>query len=112
MTGRQSRTPSLRPLGLPRALHVRVDAHGDPVAVLRADARADTRGQSGRESRIEAIDERWRLAEAWWREEPQRRTYYRVILEGGRPLTLFRDDVSGAWFEQPYSAPDQSRTDR
>ena len=55
--------------------------------------------------RVEQIDEIWRVAEAWWREAPQARTYYRVILQGGHPLTLFRDESTGAWSEQPYSAP-------
>ena len=44
------------------------------------------------------------------REAPQARTYYRVILEGGRPLTLFHDDATGAWAEQPYSPPEQTRS--
>jgi hypothetical protein len=93
-------TTSLRPIGTPRGLMVRVDAYGHPAAITRADAR----GHRGNEARIEQIEEIWRIAEAWWREAAQIRTYYRVILEGGRPLTLFRDDASRAWFEQPYSA--------
>ncbi len=65
---------------------------------------------------VEHIDEVWRVAEAWWREAPIQRTYYRVLIEGGRPLTLFRDDgalarpgldggtreSSPAWYEQRY----------
>jgi hypothetical protein len=26
--------------------------------------------------------------------------YYRVILEGDRPLTVFRDMLDGAWYRQ------------
>jgi hypothetical protein len=102
---RQQRRPlsstSLRPIGLPRALVVREDDGHMPLAVMRTDVR----GHRGQEARVESIEEMWRLAEAWWREGPQARTYYRVILEGGRMLTLFRDDETGAWAEQPYSAP-------
>lgn len=90
---------SLRPIGMPRALAVREDAYAMPLAVARTDAR----GRRGAESHVESVEEQWRLAEAWWREAPQRRTYYRVVLEGGRPLTLYRDDVTGAWYEQPYT---------
>ena len=36
--------------------------------------------------------------------EPQERTYLRVILEGGRPLTLYRDGVIDRWFEQRYGS--------
>ena len=85
---------------MPRGLVVRVDADARPIAMARSDAR----GRRGDEARVEQIEEIWRIAEAWWREASQARTYYRVILQGGRPLTLFRDDATGAWFEQPYSA--------
>lgn len=101
---------TLRPIGMPRQVMVRIDrAHPDalPIAVTRTDAR----GKRGPEARVEMVDEVWRIAEAWWRGGPtgsglggQARTYYRVILEGGRPLTIFRDEAHGGWFEQPYSA--------
>ena len=90
---------SLRAIGMPRGLVVRVDGGGTPAAITRA-----VHGR-GVEARVEQIDEVWRIAEAWWREAPQARTYYRVILQGGRPLTLFRDEVTGAWSEQPYTTP-------
>lgn len=99
----RSSATSLRPIGLPRALVVCEDEYAMPLAVARTDAR----GRRGPESCVESIEEQWRLAEAWWRDAPQRRTYYRVVLEGGRPLTLYRDDVTGAWYEQPYTeSPD------
>jgi hypothetical protein len=44
--------------------------------------------------------DRWRIDDEWWRERPLSRTYYRVLLEDGQPLTLFRDDVTGQWYEQ------------
>lgn len=96
---RRVASTSLRPIGLPRALVVREDLHAMPLAVARTDAR----GRRGPESFVESVEGQWRLAEAWWREAPQRRTYYRVVLDGGRPLTLYRDDVTGAWYEQPYT---------
>lgn len=77
-----------------------MDAGGLPVAVVRRDAR----GRGTSEAHVERTEEVWRVAEAWWREAAQARTYYRVILEGGRPLTLFLDEATGAWAEQPYSA--------
>lgn len=89
---------SLRPIGLPRLVEVRVDADGLPVALSRADAR----GRRGDAVPVEQVEEVWRVAEAWWREAPQARTYYRVILAGGRALTLFHDDERGNWSEQPY----------
>ncbi len=92
------RPPSLHPLGLPRALRVRTDGDGLPCAVAR--------GAGGELRAVEQIDEAWRVAEAWWRPSPSgeglARTYFRVILAGGRPLTLFRDDEDGQWYEQHY----------
>ena len=90
---------SLRPMGLPQPLEVRVDERGHPVTVTRATHRGAPRTAR----HVEAIEDVWRVAEAWWREAPQARTYFRVILEGGRPLTLFHDDEQQAWFEQQYS---------
>ena len=78
---------------------------GLPIAI----ARRETRGRRATEVRIERIEDMWRVAEAWWREAPQIRTYYRVVLEGGRPLTLFHDDVTSAWAEQPYSEPEPQK---
>jgi len=104
---RQARdTARLRPIGMPRAVAVHVDSDGLPVAVARTDAH----GRRGAETRVESVEDAWRVAEAWWRAGAQARTYYLVILEGGRPLTLFRDDATGAWSEQPYTAPDLGGT--
>lgn len=89
---------SLRPIGLPRPVEVRVDAGGLPMTLSRTNAR----GRRGDAVPVEQVEEVWRVAEAWWREAPQARTYYRVILAGGRPLTLFHDDERSGWFEQPY----------
>ncbi|MEX1022053.1 MAG: hypothetical protein WD058_02790 [Dehalococcoidia bacterium] len=94
-----------RPIGLPRPLRVRVDGHGLPCAVLRTGPRTalgGVRANQAVEAAVLSVQEVWRVAEAWWREAPQARTYARVILEGGRPLTLFRDDERGEWFEQRY----------
>ena len=97
--GRRITSTSLRPIGMPRGVVVQEDSHAMPLTVARLDAR----GHRGPESLVESVEEQWRLAEAWWRESPERRTYYRVVLSDGRPRTLYRDEVTGAWYEQPYS---------
>ena len=56
------------------------------------------------------MDEAWRITEEWWRETPLGRTYYRVIVDGGSPITIFHDDLTtaagtgldGDWYEQRY----------
>lgn len=97
MSGRHTeRSAALRPLGMPRAVEVRVDPDGLPVAVAR---------RRGEWRQVEQVDDAWRVAEEWWRETPQERTYYRLLLEGGRLLSLFHDGSSGRWYEQRYGGP-------
>ena len=44
----------------------------------------------------------WRIHQHWWRGESVSRDYYRVMTEGGSPLTVYRDLVSGEWSRQEY----------
>lgn len=100
--GAALRAHGVRPLGLPRPLTVHTSAQGEPVEVTLEGGRGE-----GGHHLVEHIEEVWRVAEAWWREAPIRRTYYRVLIDGGRPLTLFHDDSgtsesSPTWYEQRY----------
>jgi len=100
---------SLRALGLPRPVLVRLDAHGLPAAVAR-----ERRGAAPQFRAVEQIDEVWCIADEWWRDPAERgllRAYVRVILEGGGALTLFHDEGGedgeggegdGRWYEQRY----------
>jgi hypothetical protein len=88
-------THGLRPLGLPQARQVEVSDLGLPHALVL----------HGHPVTVERIEEVWRLAEAWWREDPIARTYVRVLLEDGRLVTLFHDDTcvpGDGWYEQRY----------
>lgn len=96
----EQRADGLRPLGLPRPVRVQTDEAGLPSVVTLT-------GQGGTSLAVEQVDEAWRIAEEWWRETPLGRTYYRVIVDGGRPLTLFHDDLAASaslpgWYEQRY----------
>jgi hypothetical protein len=50
--------------------------------------------------KVSRVDEVWRLEDEWWRAAPIDRTYYRVTLESGRSVTLFRDQADGRWYQQ------------
>ena len=81
--------PRLKPLGAPRGTHVVVGADGVPTAVV-----------IGRRARlVSAVRERWRIDDEWWR-SPLARDYLAVVLEDGRPLTLYQDLVEGGWWVQ------------
>jgi hypothetical protein len=49
---------------------------------------------------VVSIDNVCNADEEWWRERPIVRMYYRVNLEDGRGLTVFRDMLDGAWYRQ------------
>jgi hypothetical protein len=57
---------------------------------------------SGRRIGIESVIEAWRIDDEWWRERPVSRVYYRVALEDGRVVDLYRALGSGRWYRQSY----------
>ncbi len=82
--------PKLKPLGRPLAVTVRTDAHGGPTHVRLPGKTART---------VEAVRERWRIDDEWWR-EPISREYLTVVLDDGRMLTLYHDLSDGLWYAQ------------
>jgi hypothetical protein len=93
----ETRADGLRPLGEPHAAEVQADAAGVPVSVRRGHGWLA----------VEQVEEEWRIADGWWRDEAIDRTYFRVVVEDGRRLTLFRNDGASAapgsaWYEQQY----------
>jgi hypothetical protein len=51
---------------------------------------------------VEAVLQLWRIDDEWWRERPVSRLYYSLLLEDGRTVTVYRDEVSGTWARQAY----------
>lgn len=101
----------LRPINRPRGLRVQTDDRARPQTVTFVQDRPNRpqpngRGPNGRRQsqphQVETIDEVWRIVDEWWRVSPITRTYYRVNLDDGRPLTLFHDEIADTWFEQRY----------
>ncbi len=85
-----SDAPRLLPLGRPRPVDVRTDEDGEPLRVRLP----------GRPSRrVEAVRERWRIDDEWWR-RPISRDYRAVVLDDGRALTLYHDLLDGSWYVQ------------
>ena len=82
--------PLLRPLGRPRPVGVRTDEAGEPIYVRLPGSPA---------RRVEAIRERWRIDDEWWRQTISRE-YRAVVLDDGRVLTLFHDLLDGSWYAQ------------
>ena len=87
------RAHRLRPLAGPRRLQVAVDGSGIPLAVVF----------EGAQRAVEAVQDRWRIDDEWWRETPISRLYFELRLEGERVITVYRDlTAGGAWWLQRY----------
>lgn len=94
------RAHRLRPLAGPRPLQLDADEHGTPHSLIFEGARRQ----------VEAVQDRWRIDDEWWREVPLSRMYYELRLEGERVVTVYRDlssgDVAAAagdvWWLQRY----------
>lgn len=82
----------LRSLNTPRRIAVEADDGGRPLAATI----------SGRRVAVEAHHETWRIDDEWWRPKPVSRIYWRVSLEDGRVVDIYRDLASGGWFRQAY----------
>lgn len=86
------RTHRLRPLASPQEARVETDDRRRPqTVVLDGVIRAVT-----------SVQDRWRIDDEWWREQPVSRMYYQLQLEGDRVATVYLDLRRGAWWLQRY----------
>ncbi|MBV9213033.1 MAG: hypothetical protein JOZ25_05225 [Actinobacteria bacterium] len=49
---------------------------------------------------VEGVLEDWVVEDRWWTARPLRRRYFEVVLCDGRNAVVYRDLVTGGWFEQ------------
>jgi hypothetical protein len=89
-SGATPRSQPIRPVNPPIPVKVRENVRHTPVAVRI----------KGRWRKVVSLAEVWSIDEEWWRERPIIRMYYRVNLEDGRQMTVFRDMLDGAWYRQ------------
>jgi hypothetical protein len=81
---------SFRPLNPPIPVAVRESTHKTPLAIQIR----------GRWRNVVSIVDVCNIDEEWWREMPIVRMYYRVNLEDGNQITVFRDMLDGTWYRQ------------
>jgi hypothetical protein len=81
---------SFRPSNPPIPVDVKDSVRHLPVAVRL----------KGRWRRVVSIEDVCNIDEEWWREPPIVRMYYRVRMKNGRQITVFRDMLEGAWYQQ------------
>ena len=90
--GGAERPRTLRRLNTPRSVEVQTDSGGAPGALRRNRAWRSV---------AEVLD-CYRTDDRWWTEQPVSRTYYELLLEDGRAVTVFRDEIGAGWYEQRY----------
>jgi hypothetical protein len=90
-TGETVRADAYKSVNAPEALKVEENAAGLPVTV-----------RIKRRQSVMSIEDRWRIDDEWWRAEPVSRIYYNILLASGQRLVLYKDLVTGGWYEQEY----------
>ena len=90
-TGKTSRIDDLKPVNLPEPIDVEKNEEGVPIAL-----------KTRRRQAIVAIEDRWRIDDEWWRNEPVSRLYYSVRLASGQKQVLFENLINNGWYSQPY----------
>ena len=83
-------TDTIKPVNTPEPARVEENALHCPVAVKLAQRQP-----------VQAIEDKWRIDDEWWRSDRISRLYYAVILASGHRLVLYKDLVNKRWFLQP-----------
>ncbi len=81
---------SVKPLYKPEPLPVKEDPSGSPVRVGKGRLL------------VTAVDDRWRIDDEWWRQDPVSRMYYALILENGERLVVYKDLIAEKWYQQRF----------
>ncbi len=96
MVTNSRKTPGIRgsyePLNMPVPVQVVPGLDGRPAKIL----------ETRKPSRVEKVIDLWELDDEWWREKPIRRRYFRLLMDSGGVLTVFKDLSSDEWFSQRY----------
>ncbi len=87
---------SYQPLNPPIPVQVTTTPDGNPVNV--------TEKRKGRTVafQVQHVIDLWELDDEWWRRTSIRRRYFRLLIDTGRVLTVFKDLCNGKWFRQEY----------
>ena len=80
----------IRALNLPTPVDVDEDEAHRPTGVTIRKRRLG----------VSDIEDVWAVEDEWWRTTPIARMYYRVTLEDGSSVTLFRDQIDRSWYRQ------------
>ena len=88
--GAQKRFNTLRPINRPIPIQIKESSQHVPTSMLHNRSWA----------RILDIEDRWRIDDEWWREQPISRVYFQILLENGQRVTIFHDLFQNEWLQQ------------
>lgn len=89
--GKTLHADTCRPVNTPETVKIEDDASGEPLAV-----------RLKRRQAVLSIEDKWRLDDEWWRSGPIARLYYNVLLASGQRMILYKDLITGNWYQQDY----------
>lgn len=91
-TGKTLRADTYRPVNIPEPVDVEeASSFSLPLAV-----------RAPRRQAVLNIEDRWRIDDEWWRQEPISRLYFEVTLASGQRIVLYKDLINDGWFRQAY----------
>jgi hypothetical protein len=90
-SGKTLRADTCKPVNTPETVKIEEDASGEPLAV-----------RLKRRQAVLSIEDKWRLDDEWWRSGPIARLYYNVLLASGQRMILYKDLITGNWYQQDY----------
>jgi hypothetical protein len=88
-SGKALRTDAIK-LNTPEPIRVKEDHSTLPIMVKMASRLVG----------IKVVDDRWRLDDEWWRNDPVSRLYYAVLLVSGQRLVIYKDLIANCWYKQ------------
>ena len=91
-TGKTLRADTYRPVNLPEPVDVEeASSFSLPLAV-----------RAPRRQAVVNIEDRWRIDDEWWRQEPISRLYFEVTLASGQNQVIYKDLIKNCWYRQNY----------
>lgn len=91
-TGKTLRADTYRPVNVPEPVDVEeASSFSLPLAV-----------RAPRRQAVVNIEDRWRIDDEWWRQEPISRLYFEVTLDSGQKQVIYKDLIKNCWFRQAY----------
>jgi hypothetical protein len=91
-TGKTLRADTYRPVNIPEPVDVEeASSFSLPLAV-----------RVPRRQAVVNIEDRWRIDDEWWRQEPISRLYFEVTLASGQKQVIYKDLIKNCWYRQNY----------